>query len=73
VIVRAFTLLSVVWGFSFLVRAGVQFALWLAGNADALGVMSLVLGWPVFGGALALTVWYGRKALAADDEAAASG
>jgi hypothetical protein len=64
---RAFTLLSLVWGVSFAVRAGVQFVLWLAHNADALGVMSLVLGWPVFGGALALTIWYGRRALRADE------
>lgn len=65
-VVRAFSLLSLVWAGMFVIRAGIQIPLWLAHNADALGIVSLALGWPMFGACLALTVWHGRRAVAAD-------
>lgn len=64
-LVRAFSVISLVWALMFAIRAGVQIWLWWQGNADALGWASLAMGWPMFGACLLFTVWYGRKAIAA--------
>jgi hypothetical protein len=63
-LVRTFTLLSLVWAVMFAIRAAVQIPLWIQNDADALGVVSIVLGWPLFGAALAATVYFGRRAVA---------
>ncbi|GAA0261048.1 DUF3159 domain-containing protein [Cryptosporangium japonicum] len=63
-LVRAFSLISLVWALMFAIRAGVQIYLWSQHNADALGWASLAMGWPMFGACLLFTVWYGRKAIA---------
>jgi hypothetical protein len=63
-LVRTFSLLSLVWAGMFAIRAAVQIPLWIQNNADALGIVSILLGWPLFGSALALTVWFGRRAVA---------
>jgi hypothetical protein len=68
-LVRAFSLSSLVWAAMFAIRAGVQIPLWIQNNADALGVVSILLGWPLFGAALGLTVWAGRRAMLADEGA----
>ncbi|TQS41270.1 DUF3159 domain-containing protein [Cryptosporangium phraense] len=65
-ILRAFSLISLVWALMFAIRAAVQIYLWLQHNANALGWASLAMGWPMFGACLLFTVWYGRKAIAAD-------
>ncbi|MFI5956892.1 DUF3159 domain-containing protein [Cryptosporangium sp. NPDC051539] len=65
-IVRAFNLITLVWALMFAIRAAVQIYLWLQHNADALGWASLAMGWPMFGACLLFTVWYGRRAIAAE-------
>lgn len=70
-LLRTFTLLSLLWAATFGLRVVVQVWFYLAENADALGVVSIVLGWPLFGSALALTLWIGRRALRSADEAPA--
>lgn len=72
-LLRAFSLASVVWTAMFAIRAAVQVPLWIQNNADALGVVSIVLGWPLFGAALAFSVWLGRRALAAEPEPTETG
>ncbi|WP_051571174.1 DUF3159 domain-containing protein [Cryptosporangium arvum] len=67
-LVRAFSLISLVWALMFAIRAGVQIYLWSQHNADALGWASLAMGWPMFGACLLFTVWYGRRAIAAATE-----
>jgi hypothetical protein len=66
-LIRTFSMVSLVWAAMFAIRAAVQIPLWLHNNADALGVVSVALGWPLFGTALAVTVWAGRRSILADD------
>jgi hypothetical protein len=67
-LIRAFSLISLVWALMFAIRAAVQIWLWWQENADALGWASLAMGWPMFGACLLFTVWYGRRAIAADED-----
>jgi len=69
-LIRAFSLISLVWALMFAIRAGVQIWLWSQHNADALGWASLAMGWPMFGACLLFTVWYGRRAINADADRA---
>ena len=56
-VVRAYGWLTVMWALTFLVRVAVQTPLYLANEEDLLGLASLVLGLPVTGAALAITLW----------------
>jgi hypothetical protein len=58
---RTFQWLTVAWGVSFIVRGGVQWALFAAGQANWLGVARIGLSWPIYLGMLALTVWAVRR------------
>ncbi|GAA3382423.1 DUF3159 domain-containing protein [Cryptosporangium minutisporangium] len=71
-LVRAFSLITLVWALMFAIRAGVQIWLWSRHDADALGWASLAMGWPMFGVCLAFTIWYGRRAIHADAERSAT-
>lgn len=62
-LVRAFSILSWVWVGVFLLRGGVQLGLWLADMTVGLGI-ARILGIAPYAGAVALTVWYGRRAVA---------
>lgn len=56
-LVRTFTWLTVLWAATYIIKAGLQWLLYLA-NADvALGVARIVLGYPPYLLLLALTVW----------------
>lgn len=54
--------LTLVWSAVFLLRGLVQGSLYLSGHASALGVARLAMGYPLFGLALLLTLWAGRRA-----------
>jgi hypothetical protein len=56
-VVRAYGWLTVLWALTFLLRVAVQTPLYLADEEGLLGVASLVLGLPVTGVALAVTLW----------------
>jgi hypothetical protein len=58
---RMFQWLTVAWAVSLVVRAGVQALLYLAGQADLLGLARIFLSWPIYAGMLALTVWAVRR------------
>lgn len=59
---RTFQWLTAAWGLSFVVRGGVQWALFAAGEANWLGVARIGLSWPIYLGMLAVTVWAVRRA-----------
>ena len=54
---RAYTWLTVLWAGTFLVRAAVQGFLYWRDEVALLGTSSLVLGLPVTGLALVVTLW----------------
>ena len=60
---RAFGWLTVLWAAVYLLKVGVQYALYLAHEADLLGVARLVLGWPPYALLLAITVWVVRRVI----------
>ncbi|HEY8533235.1 MAG TPA: DUF3159 domain-containing protein [Micromonospora sp.] len=61
VLVRTFNWLTVLWGVVWLVKVGIQAALYLADMDHALGVARLVLGMPPYVVLLAITVWVVRR------------
>ncbi|MFG1604193.1 DUF3159 domain-containing protein [Actinoplanes sp. NPDC049265] len=58
---RTFQWLSLVWAASLFVRAGVQGVLYLADQATALGVVRIVISWPIYAATFAFTVWVVRR------------
>ncbi|HEX6969617.1 MAG TPA: DUF3159 domain-containing protein [Micromonosporaceae bacterium] len=58
---RTFQWLTVAWAVSFVVRGGVQWALFAAGEANWLGIAKIGLSWPIYLGMLAVTVWAVRR------------
>jgi hypothetical protein len=46
-VLRAYSRASWIWTASFVVRAGVQYPLWLGGNVVGLGLARVALGWPL--------------------------
>lgn len=58
---RTFQVLTVAWAASFVVRGGVQWALFAADQPDLLGIAKIGLSWPIYLGMLALTVWAVRR------------
>jgi hypothetical protein len=56
-----FQWLTVAWAVSLIVRAGVQWALFLADMEKLLGLARIFLSWPIYAGMLALTVWAVRR------------
>jgi hypothetical protein len=58
---RTFQWLSLVWAASLFVRAGVQGVLYLADQATALGVVRIVISWPIYAATFAFTVWAVRR------------
>ena len=70
---RLFSLLTLAWAALFFVRLAVQYPLFLAGDATALGTWKLVLGLPLYAPLLVLTVLAVRaeyRGAAERDEAA---
>lgn len=60
-LVRTFAWLTVLWAATYIVKAGVQWLLYLADANVALGISRIVLGYPPYLLLLALTVWAVRK------------
>jgi hypothetical protein len=60
-LVRLFAWLTVLWAATYIVKAGVQWLLYLAHADVALGVARIVLGYPPYLLLLALTVWSVRR------------
>ena len=63
-LVRTFGWLTILWAAIYLVKAGIQAALYTADMATMLGVVRIVLGYPPYLLLLAVTVWAVRRARA---------
>jgi hypothetical protein len=59
---RTFQWLTLVWAASLFVRAGVQGWLWLQDQATAIGIVRILISWPIYAVTLAFTVWAVRRA-----------
>lgn len=68
-LVRTFTWLTVLWGVVWLVKVGVQAALYLANMETALGIARLALGYPPYALLLAITIWTVRRVTHGTQEA----
>ena len=58
---RTFQWLTLVWAGSLFVRAGVQGWLWLRDEATAIGLVRIVISWPIYAVTFAFTVWAVRR------------
>jgi hypothetical protein len=58
---RTFQWLTLVWAGSLFVRAGVQGWLWLRDDATAIGVVRILISWPIYAATFAFTVWAVRR------------
>ncbi|MEU8231683.1 DUF3159 domain-containing protein [Actinoplanes sp. NPDC048967] len=70
---RTFQWLTLVWAASLFIRAGVQGWLYLADQANAIGVVRILISWPIYAATFAFTAWAVHRvtsAQAAEAEAA---
>ena len=54
---RTFQWLTLVWVVSLCVRAGIQYYLWVLGEANALGIVRILISWPIYAATFAYTAW----------------
>jgi Protein of unknown function (DUF3159) len=54
---RTFQWLTLLWVASLCLRAGIQYYLWLLGEANALGIVRILISWPIYAGTFAFTAW----------------
>ena len=54
---RLFQWLTLVWVVSLSLRAGIQYYLWSLGEANALGVVRILISWPIYAATFAFTAW----------------
>lgn len=54
---RTFQWLTLVWVVSLSLRAGIQFYLYQLGEANALGIVRIVISWPIYAATFAFTAW----------------
>ncbi|GGQ57038.1 DUF3159 domain-containing protein [Couchioplanes azureus] len=71
---RTFQWLTLLWAASLFVRAGVQGWLWLADEANAIGIVRILISWPIYAATFAFTAWAVHRVTAAQAaEKAAAG
>ena len=58
---RTFQWLTLVWAASLFVRAGLQGWLWLQNDATAIGVVRILISWPIYAATFVFTVWAVRR------------
>jgi hypothetical protein len=54
---RTFQWLTLVWVLSLSLRAGIQYYLWALGEANALGIVRILISWPIYAATFAFTAW----------------
>jgi hypothetical protein len=54
---RTFQWLTLVWVVSLCIRAGIQYYLWALGEANALGIVRILISWPIYAATFAFTAW----------------
>ncbi len=67
-LVRAYSLITLVWTAAFWTNSSIQLALYYGGHENALGVARLA-GRSFYVAAFAFTIWYGRRAVRAEQPA----
>jgi hypothetical protein len=68
---RTFQWLTLVWVVSLGVRAGIQYYLWALGEANALGIVRILISWPIYAATFAYTAWAIHRVTAAQKPATA--
>ena len=71
---RTFQWLTLVWVVSLSFRAGIQLFLWTQHEANALGIVRILISWPIYAATFAYTAWAIHRVTAtqhADEEPAA--
>ncbi len=69
---RTFQWLTVLWVASLCLRAGIQYFLWAQGEANALGIVRILISWPVYAATFAFTAWAIHRVTSAQKVEAAS-
>ena len=54
---RTFQWLTLVWVVSLSLRAGIQLFLWAQHEANALGIVRILISWPIYAGTFAYSAW----------------
>jgi hypothetical protein len=54
---RTFQWLTLIWVASLTLRAGIQYYLYAQGEANALGIVRILISWPIYAGTFAFTAW----------------
>lgn len=54
---RTFQWLTLLWVVSLSLRAGIQYYLWAIGEANALGIVRILISWPIYAATFAFTAW----------------
>jgi hypothetical protein len=54
---RTFQWLTLVWVVSLCIRAGIQYYLWAQGEANALGIVRILISWPIYAATFAYSAW----------------
>ncbi len=67
---RAFQWLTLLWVVSLGLRAGIQFYLWKLGEANALGVVRILISWPIYAATFAFTAWFIHRVNSTQEDAA---
>ncbi len=67
---RTFQWLTLLWAASLFVRAGMQGWLYLANEANAIGVVRIVISWPIYAATFAFTAWAVHRVTSAQQLAA---
>lgn len=63
---RTFQWLTVLWAGSLFVRAGVQGWLYLADEANAIGIVRILISWPIYAATFAFTAWAVHRVTSAE-------
>ena len=69
---RTFQWLTLVWAGSLFIRAGVQGWLYLQDQATAIGIVRILISWPIYAVTFAFTVWAIRRVTRGQQAAAVS-
>jgi len=68
---RTFQWLTLVWVVSLSLRAGIQYYLWALGEANALGIVRILISWPIYAATFAFTAWAIHRVTSTQQPAAA--
>ncbi|GIE93444.1 DUF3159 domain-containing protein [Paractinoplanes rishiriensis] len=65
---RTFQWLTLLWVASLSLRAGIQYYLWALGEANALGIVRILISWPIYAATFAFTAWAIHRVTSAQKE-----